>query len=172
VDPSLTLAQCRQYCPGYGTQCAKRLDGKDCLETCQGELNGFGPKCQALGLATLQCLTPFFSARGGDCNAAVNRALTKCGPNVTAFDACKKAASGQAMPSKVAACQRLPSSAASDGSCTDIYLCGDGPFVTSCQPSQTANFLDCNCTTPSGFVSNARLPRAKDPCLDATQLCQ
>ena len=79
---SVAVTPCQQYCPGYSTQCGKLLKGQDCLSTCQGELNGYGPKCQGLGIGALNCLTPFFSARGGPCDPAVNRALTACGDPV------------------------------------------------------------------------------------------
>src|SRR5690349_17654732 len=34
VNTALAKMPCERYCAGYGTQCKKRLEGKDCLSTC------------------------------------------------------------------------------------------------------------------------------------------
>jgi hypothetical protein len=175
VDPSLAIAPCRNYCPGYGAECKKRLKGQDCLPTCQGELNNFGPVCQALGVNALTCLAPFFSAKGGNCDAAVNRALTQCGPVVTAFEDCKKPFSGSpSMPSSnpVSSCKR--SGNPSPTSCAESFSCASGgDYVTFCSPTpQSTMVLDCGCVTPTGQMASGRLPASSDPCLNATTLCQ
>jgi hypothetical protein len=174
VDPSVAITPCQQYCPGYGSQCKKRLKGQECLPTCQGELNNFGPVCQALGVQTLTCLTPFFSRGGGDCDGAVNRALTTCGALVERFEACKKKFSGSpSMPSSnfVSSCLRS-GGPMSDGNCTQIFNCNNGPYITLCNRTGTSMLLECSCVTPNGQTLDARLPASSDPCLDATALCQ
>lgn len=174
VDTTLAIAPCQQYCPGYGTQCKKRLEGKDCLATCQGELNGYGPSCQTLGINALRCLTPFFSASGGDCNAAVNRALTQCGMIVAAFDSCKKGISGTAAPSKpsnpVASCLRTRGG--DNRNCSDFFTCNEGSYFTFCAPASGSMLLDCSCVRPSGQATSGFLVPDGDVCLDATVFCQ
>ena len=174
VDTSLALTPCQQYCPGYGTQCKTRLDGQDCLSTCQGELNGFGPSCQMLGIAALQCLAPFFSANGGDCNSAVNHALANCGTIVAAFDSCKKQLGGPTTPSKsrdaFAGCERT--GGGDTRSCEESFSCFDGDYVTFCSLPTGSMLFDCGCVSLSGRMGSGRLPPSGDLCLDATVLCQ
>lgn len=175
VDPSVAAGVCQQYCPGYSSQCKKRLKGQDCLPTCQGELNNFGPVCQALGVQALSCLAPFFSRGGGDCDAAVNRALGQCAMAVTQFEECKKNFSGSpGNPSFnfVSSCLRS-GGPMTDGNCTQIFNCTNGPYITLCNPAApSARLLNCSCITPNGQTVDARLPASADPCLDATTLCQ
>jgi hypothetical protein len=174
VDPTLATSVCQQYCPNYGTQCRKRLKGQECLPTCQGELTNFGPVCQNLGVNALRCLTPFFSPQGGDCDAAVNRALTQCGKVVDAFEACKKnfaPGTGTVSPN-VASCPRNIGPDNS-GSCTEVFDCANGPFVTFCTPSPQSMLLECGCAPPSGAaVPTGLLPFTADPCLAAAKLCR
>jgi hypothetical protein len=174
VDTSLALTPCQQYCPGYGTQCRARLESQDCLSTCQGELNGFGPSCQMLGIAALQCLTPFFSVNGGDCNAAVNRALAQCGTIVSSFDSCKKHQAGPTTPSQsqnaFAACQR--SGGGDTTSCKESFSCSDGNYVTFCSLPAGSMLFDCGCVNARGQTASGRLPPSSNLCLDATVLCQ
>lgn len=176
VDPSRASVTCQQYCPGYGTQCVKRLKGRECLPTCQGELTTFGPICENLGINALQCLTPFFSPQGGNCDDAVNRALTQCGKIVQAFEDCKKQFSSGKSPGGlpvggVASCPRT-SGPTPGGNCAEIFDCNNGPYVTSCNLSPQTMLLDCGCVSPSGNAPTARLPFTSDPCLAAAALCQ
>lgn len=170
VNPALTKMPCERYCAGYGTQCRQRLEGKDCLTTCQNEQNGSGLYCQKLGLDTLACLTPFFSANGGDCGSAVNRALTQCGDLVADFDDCKNEFSvGSNNP--VSACPRSGDGGV-NASCTSIYSCPEGPYVTFCSPTESMQFAECGCVGPVGAPRSVRVPLAGDLCFDATALCQ
>ncbi len=171
VNPGLALTPCQQYCPAYGTQCKKRLDGKDCLATCQGELNSYGPKCQSMGIEALRCLTPFFTPNGKDCNGAVNKALSQCGSIVTAFDDCKENFSSPSLPvPQVLSCPRT-----GDGGfmrdCSSVYQCSNGPYVVFCATAPNMQ-LNCSCLPPSGNPSSATLAASNDPCLDAARLCQ
>jgi hypothetical protein len=175
VDSTLALTPCQQYCPGYGTQCNKRLEGQDCLSTCQGELNGYGTSCQTLGISALRCLTPFFSANGGDCDAAVNRALGPCGMIVAAFDNCKKGFDGSTTPTKppreaLANCGRM--GGGDTTSCTEVFSCSYGDYISYCSLATGSMFLDCGCVGPSGRMATGLLPPAGDVCLDAALLCQ
>ena len=170
VDTSLTKAPCEQYCAGYGTQCRQRLDGKNCITSCQDELNGSGPLCQLLGIETLSCLTPFFSPKGGDCGSAVGRALTQCEELVSNFDECKgQFASG--VKNAVSACPRMTDVGTGAG-CISIFECGAGPYVTFCSPTESMQFVKCDCAPPSGIPTSIRIPLSKDTCLDATAICR
>lgn len=171
VNTSLAKTPCERYCAGYGTQCRQLLKGKDCLTTCQDELNGSGPLCQLLGIETLGCLTPFFSPKGGDCGGAVNRALTQCEDLVGAFDECKSQfASGKRNP--VSNCARSGDGGANP-SCIGIFTCATGasPYVTFCSPTESTQLVECACAPPTGEVVMVRIPMSQDPCLDATTLC-
>lgn len=180
VDPSLAVTPCQQYCPGYGTQCKKRLEGQECLSTCQGEINGYGVGCQTLGINVLRCLAPFFSANGGDCNAAVNRALAQCGTLVTAFDSCKKNASGTPTPTPTPTptkpiksfgdCKR--SGGGDSTSCKESFYCNDGNYTVVCYPPDQSMLFDCRCINPNGETAFGRLLPAADLCMNAALLCQ
>lgn len=170
VNPGLALTPCQQYCPAYGTQCKKRLDGKDCMATCQGELNSYGPSCQSMGIEALRCLTPFFTPNGNDCNGAVNKALSLCGPIVTAFDECKENVSSPSRPAQeVFSCPR-----SGDGGrindCTSVYQCSNGPYIVFCSTAPNM-LLNCSCVPPNGSLSSATLAISSDPCFDAAKLC-
>jgi len=170
VDPSIAVGPCQRYCAGYGTQCKKSLKGKDCLTTCQGELNDYGAFCQTQGVNALTCLTPFFSPQGGDCSVAVNRALTNCGELVTSFDACKESfAKGTKNP--VSACPRSGEGGV-NANCTSVYSCNNGPYITFCSPTESPMFAECGCVPPSGPLQSTRVPITGDLCFDATALCQ
>ena len=173
VDTTLALSPCQQYCPGYGTQCKQRLEGQECLATCQGELNGYGTSCQTLGINALRCLTPFFSASGGDCSAAVNRALAQCGMIVSAFDSCKKGFSGSSAPSKpvnpFATCPR--SGGGDNTTCVETFTCNPGNYLTFCSLSPASMLFDCGCVSPNGQMASVLLPPSGDVCLDATAFC-
>lgn len=174
VDPSIAVGVCQQYCPGYSSQCQKRLKGQACIPTCQGELNNFGPVCQALGVKALSCLTPFFSRGGVDCDGAVNRALAQCSGIVTQFEECKKdfsASPGNPSFNFISSCERS-GGPMDDGNCAQIFNCTNGPYITLCNPSgSSSKQLQCSCVTPNGQTLEARLPASGDPCLDATALC-
>jgi hypothetical protein len=177
VDFARATATCQQYCPNYGTQCKKRLKGRECLPTCQDELTVYGPVCEDLGVNVLQCLTPFFNPKGGNCDAAVNRALAQCGKIVKAFEDCKDlfskgtTSSGGSPTTFVASCPRTSGPSAS-GNCTEIFECANGPFVTFCSTSAQAGVVDCGCAPPNGTPGMARIPLTSDPCLAASSLCQ
>ncbi len=183
VDPSLALSACQRYCPGYGAQCQKRLKGQDCMPTCQGELDGFGATCQALGIQALDCLAPFFSPKGGACDPAVNRALTMCSGVVTAFEYCKEAmTTGPKMPTPtptptptpidVTSC---PTAGGVGGSteCKMLFSCPNGQYETYCSPSpQNPNLANCECNSPNGIQTVTQLMQSANACFDAAYACQ
>ncbi len=183
LDPSLALTPCQKYCPAYGAQCAKRLKGQDCMPTCQGELNGSGPTCQVLGIQALNCLTPFFSANGGPCDPAVDRALTLCSGIVNAFEDCKKGASiGPKQPTTpppaptpgrvdVLSC---PTPAVAIGpECKILFSCANGDYETYCSRNgQNPSLTDCVCTSPNGMQTMTQLMQSANVCFDAAHVCQ
>jgi hypothetical protein len=178
TNPDLSLVPCQQYCPGYGTQCVKRLNGQACLPTCQSELNNFGPACQTLGISALRCLTPFFTPNGRDCDVAVNRALTQCSVIVKAFQDCKQGVSTptpgpQPTPTvDVASCPSMGSSTSDGGSCQQFFSCPSGTFMTFCSPSGMSQPLaECNCVSPSGAQVGTLLLASPDACFNAANLC-
>src|SRR5690349_22615978 len=71
TTPSTPATQpCRQYCAGYSVTCAEELEDDNCQGLCEDELNGAQPTCEALGIEAVKCLTPFFTAGSGSCDAA------------------------------------------------------------------------------------------------------
>lgn len=179
VDPELAVTPCAQYCPGYGVQCRERLNGQECFPTCQNELNGFGKSCQALGIKALTCLTPFFSPGGGDCDAAVGRALSKCNKVVKQFESCKrKYASGNnpnptpTTPTTPADPTTCPSGGRALGpdACVDAYDCGDGRYIAECRMDPNSMLARCRCTTPTD-TRELSVPRVANPCELAAESC-
>ncbi len=184
MDPGLALSPCQQYCPGYGAQCQKRLKGQDCMPTCQGELNGYGSTCQALGIQTLNCLAPFFSPNGGACDPAVNRALTMCSGIVTAFENCKEGTTtGPKMPTPTPTPTPKPKPTGDIGSCASmgsggpgedckmVFSCANGLYETHCEVFQ-GDKADCTCVSPNGTQIMTRVARSMSMCLDAAFFCQ
>jgi hypothetical protein len=181
-DPSLAVQPCRQYCPGYGTQCRQRLNGQDCQTACEGEVNGAGQACQALGINALRCLTPFFTPGGLNCDAAVARGLANCGSVVDQFVKCKggNATGGPTTPSMMpakpardvnVACNTLVHTG-SGTVCDAIFDCSDGPYLVHCDVNQVNMLSTCSCTGPTGDFEKAVLMTIGKPCADAArQLC-
>ncbi len=178
VDPALSIPQCRQYCPGYAAQCQKRLKGQDCLSTCQGELNGSGSTCQMLGILALSCLTPFFSANGGACDPAVNRALTACGPIVDAFEECKTGPATNpapvGMPTRgdVTSCPSMGGVGGPSPECKMLFSCPNGSYTTYCSSNrQNPAYTDCVCLGPGGTQTMTQLMQSANVCFDAAHVC-
>lgn len=149
--------------------------GQDCLAACQAEVNSFGPRCQTLGINALKCLTPFFTPNGGNCDAAVNTALTKCGKVVSDFQDCKESQT-PTMPSmptmpglNVTNC---PSMNFTDSLlCIDQYSCNAGVYMVLCTFS--SGTADCSCSRPDGSSTGTSFPNDGKACYRAaTTLCQ
>ena len=181
LNTSLSIVPCQQYCPGYGTECAARLMGQDCFDACQGEINGSGAKCQGAGINALKCLTPFFSATDNNCDAAVTRALTKCGTVVNTFEKCKgvKTPTPTPMPTPTPTpsvdISTCPASGSGIGAtCSAVYECPNGKYSLDCTVSPTSAFLaDCTCTGPTGNRGFSELMTAGNPCfVEGRALCQ
>lgn len=184
LDPSLAVAPCAKYCPGYGTECSARLNGQDCMAACQAEMNGFGKTCQGLGIKTLNCLTPFFTPNGHNCDQAVQRGLSKCGKLANQFGACKKQASGTPSsppapsPTPTPAPTPDPTSCPNTGQvdptfCTATYSCADGSYVITCKTDPSSQQHTCSCSTPTGVYSLPVDPGALDgnPCPTGAAIC-
>jgi hypothetical protein len=178
LDPSLAVAPCARYCPGYSTQCAELLNpGQDCFATCQGELNGSGVACQKLGIDALNCLKPFFSPNGGSCKDAVARGLAKCGELVNQFQDCKRAAgnppgSPQTMPSPAFDPTTCPADEqAQQNTCATVYQCQTGPYIVICDaPASSGPPASCQCLASNG-VHNVMVPAVANPCQLAAKTC-
>lgn len=177
LDPVLAIAPCDKYCPGYGTQCAARLKGAECVPTCQGELNGSGKACQALGIQALTCLTPFFTPGGNNCDAAVGRALSKCKKVVDQFNACKKKAAGSNDPNPGTSPDFDPKLCASGDryadafTCLHSYSCDSGSYITFCNTDASNNTADCTCINPDGSQQTVKTKGGPAACDTATDAC-
>jgi hypothetical protein len=156
-DPSLATAPCQAYCAGYGTQCAANLNGLDCPTACEAELNVAGGRCQALGLETIRCLTPFFTPGGTGCRAASNRGLAVCGKLADEFGKCKTGTTAPpTMPTAptggldvTASCQRAESISTQTG-CLDIYVCGNQGYIVQCTKDSETSAVRCTCGANEG----------------------
>lgn len=175
VNESLSIAPCNAYCPGYGTQCAQRLMGQDCMTACQSEVNSFGPRCQALGISALKCLTPFFTPNGFNCDATVNAALTKCGKVVNDFQTCKGPQKPNmpmpSMPStpSVASCPGM--GVADSLSCVQLFACGAGVYTVICGFQPGNMIANCSCTRPNGSAESIDVANDGNACMGAASLC-
>jgi hypothetical protein len=178
LDPSLAVAPCASYCPGYSTQCAELLNpGQDCMASCQAELNGSGMSCQRQGIDALNCLKPFFSPQGGSCKDAVARGLAQCGKLVNQFQACKKAAgnnsnSPQTMPTPAFDPTTCPADEqVQQNNCLAIYQCQSGPYVVTCNaPSSSGPQASCQCVAPN-TLHDVTVPAVANPCQLAAKTC-
>lgn len=167
ADPSLSVAPCQAYCPGYGVECQSRLNGQECYPACQSEVNSFGPKCQRLGIQALKCLTPFFKADRMTCDADVNRGLTKCGKIVANFEQCKESVSPSKPPTMTTPpsmptmptgphvdINTCPADGSSSGNnCLMNFQCSGGPYVVFCDGNSASGF-SCTCVSPNGTINS------------------
>lgn len=175
LNPGAAVAPCNSYCPGYATQCAERLNGQNCEAACQAEINGFGVRCQQLGIQALGCLKPFFTVGGRNCDAAVNNALQTCGKIVADFQTCKGVTTPTptmptmpTTPKDVTQCGS--SGSASPNSCQTTYVCPSGKFQVACMISGDGT-ATCGCLSANGGMAGGTVPNS-DPCtLAARQFC-
>lgn len=145
-----TMSQCAQYCSGYAKTCAKDLKGQDCQRVCQAEIDGFGAKCQMLGLAAIKCLTPFFQPGNGSCEAATSRGLAQCGTALANFKTCE---TGKPTPTPTPTPTPAPQDpttcpnmgAISPGSCDMSFACADGLYRTTCDQAFDGGSTHCFC---------------------------
>ena len=177
-NPGQATSACTSYCPGYGTQCRERLTSPDCVGTCESELNGYGAACQALGVQTLTCLTPFFTPNGSNCDDAVTRALTKCNSIVKQFEACKKAYKPAPAPStppsgpeqnNLMGCASLLNDVGST-SCQNVFDCKSSTYIIICNDMPGTRFSSCSCTGPNG-TKDVQVPAVDNPCPLAVDSC-
>ena len=145
---SPTATQCAQYCSGYAKTCAKALKGQDCLRVCENEIDGFGPKCQVLGINAIKCLAPFFQlGNGSSCDAATNNGLAQCGADLANFKSCE---TGTPIPTPTPTPTVDPTTCpsmtnVSPNSCEGAFACADGLYRTVCDQSYDAVSTHCFC---------------------------
>lgn len=189
LDPNSATTPCKQYCPGYSTDCASRLTpGQDCVASCEGEINGSGATCQKLGIAALNCLTPFFQP-GLSCDVAINQGLGKCGQMVSAFQTCKGPTTTptptmpsqpptpvptpvpRPVPSPPAGCV-VNALSIDPSTCKAALTCSNGTVEIFCTPTAQANIKSCGCVGPNGQMVSGAFMDTPDVCLVAAQqLC-
>lgn len=175
VDQTLAVQPCQQYCASYGTQCAKHLQGLVCQPNCEREVSAAGPVCQAIGIQTLNCLTPYFSAKGGACDPAVTQALTSCGPLLNAFEDCKNGGAVSPNPPTpppvdVASCPSVGTSG-DPSECWASFTCASGTYQTHCLTSPSG-LRNCTCIAPGGAQSVTQLMPSANVCFDAVSACR
>jgi hypothetical protein len=137
--------RCAQYCNGYAKTCANELKG-DCQGLCQAEIDGFGAKCQVLGISALECLTPFFQPGNGSCDAATKRGLAQCGRAVANFTTCKPSApTPTPMPDFMDPATCPSRGGVSPGACKMEFGCLQGIYQTSCSLAPDGASAHCYC---------------------------
>lgn len=171
VDPTLAISPCKAYCPGYGTQCAARLMGRDCFTTCQAQVNGSGPRCQMLAIKALQCLTPFFTPNGKNCDEAVARALVQCGQAVSDFETCGGTTTPlPPMPTTVDV-TTCPGMGNGDSlGCRQVFACPNGVYDVRCSVPASSSVASCSCSQPSGGAVGSTVANSAQLCSDAARL--
>ena len=182
-QPTPTATQCAQYCSGYATTCAQKLKGQNCQQVCAAEIDGFGTACQALGLAAIQCLTPFFNAGNISCDVATNNGLRQCGTTLTNFKSCE--GGNQSTPAPAPTPVPTPTSAPTSSdplacpnmgtydanSCEYFFTCPEGGYTTICQPTPDGTAAYCTCYHGvQSAAGNMPLDFSVD-CYVATSLC-
>jgi hypothetical protein len=162
-----TAKVCDGYCGGYEQKCPERLDGGECRATCAQEMTGFGPACNNLGTAALNCLSPFFKDGSLSCDTAVRNALTNCRQQVDAFDACKSGDPEPQPPQPIPTPTPTPTPQPNPmptqypgycggmgeqgtNHCKDAYACAEGVYTVSCVLNAGGMLYDCSCTWPNG----------------------
>lgn len=143
-----TTDQCAQYCSGYAKTCAKDLKGQDCQQVCQTEIDGFGAKCQVLGITAIKCLTPFFQPGNGSCEAATSRGLAQCGSELADFKSCETGMpipipTPTPTPTDPTTCPNM--GGISPSSCDVVFACAQGTYRTSCSVSPNGIAAHCYC---------------------------
>jgi len=186
LDPNSATTPCKQYCPGYSTDCANKLKpGQDCVASCEGEINGSGAACQKLGIAALNCLTPFFQP-GLSCDVAINQGLGKCGQLVSAFQTCTGPTTTPTMPGQPPTPTPVPmptpnppfgcivnALSIDPSNCKAALTCSSGAVEIFCTPTPQPNIKNCGCLGPNGQMVSAAFMDTPDVCLlAAEQLCR
>jgi hypothetical protein len=149
-----TIDQCAQYCSGYAKTCAQELNGRDCERVCEAEMDGFGAKCQVLGLSAIQCLTPFFRPGSGSCDAATRRGLAGCGSALANFKACETNTPTPMLdPADPSTCPSM--GGISPASCDVTFACSRRVYRTGCSLSTDRARAHCFCDAgDSGFAGD------------------
>jgi hypothetical protein len=180
VDPSLATVPCSKYCTGFAPLCPERLNGQECNSACAQEVNGFGKKCQGLGIKALNCLAPFFKAPANTCKLTVDQALVKCGSVVNKFQTCKDP-DGVSEPDPTPDppivtplnCPTM-SSSGSDAQCFASHACPDGLYNVNCVrlDNGPTPSMSCSCLLPNGTSTYRVVPGTSiDACATMATLC-
>lgn len=169
---------CEQYCAGYSVTCAQELEDDNCQGLCEDELNSASPSCSALGLEAVQCLTPFFRAGSGSCDAATSRGLVQCGATLAKFKTCSGATMTPPGPgpgpapgtNEPASCPNMGTVSPVD--CQVTFACASGLYDVHCSDAPEAGVMYCSCYTGDEGTS---FPMIRTPlasaCMDAFKFC-
>lgn len=167
-DPNFASKRCGQYCQRYSSVCSDRLDpGQDCSAACERDLNGASSLCQALGIAALDCLAPFYAR--GDCFQSVIDALSSCGERVDAFAQCAGVSAAAFLPIvDPAKCNHVYSG--SPGLyCSEGFNCGGREVDVSCGVQSSYGPPICSCNRMDGTL---QFPLSTgNRCLHAAAIC-
>lgn len=167
-DPSLATKPCNGYCQSYGKTCPDRLDpGQDCSASCEREVNSAGSQCQALGIAALECLAPFYQSTG--CWTNLTDGLNSCGDRVDSFEQCAGALAASVLPIvDPAKCSNVYSG--SPGLyCSEGFDCAGRRFGIWCDAVDTMGSATCRCGETDGQVA-FRFSTA-NRCLHTAAIC-
>lgn len=170
---SPTSKACAQYCAGYSVTCAQELEDDNCEALCEDEIDNSDARCQKLGVEAVTCLTPFFRAGSGSCEAATNRGLVKCGATLAKFKTCSGGSDptppGPA-PGEPFSCPNMRSVSSFD--CQETFACPSTLYEASCFDDPGAGVLHCSCTRGSqgAKFDMTRVP-LQGACRQALQFC-
>jgi hypothetical protein len=178
---------CRQYCAGYSVTCAEELESDNCQGLCEEELNAAPPACEALGIEAVKCLTPFFRAGSGSCEAATSRGLMQCGATLAKFKMCSGATTMPPDPgpgpgpgpgprppgpgtNEPASCANMGT--VSPTFCQISYACATGLYDISCETNPDGRAAHCSCYRGDGvMVFDLSLLPSSSACYQAFKYC-
>jgi hypothetical protein len=172
-----TMDQCALYCNGYAKTCASELKGQDCQRVCQAEIDGFGAKCQVLGITAIECLTPFFQPGNGSCETATTRGLALCGDQLADFKSCETGTptpnpNPNPTPTPVDRTTCPNMGGISPGSCDVVFACLEGTYRTSCSVSPDGRGAHCFCyAADTGWMGEVPTSDSSVACYLAVSQC-
>jgi hypothetical protein len=157
VDTQLFVS-CADYCTASSQRrpCASGISGPECMASCTSEVSAYGPECQRLGSALLDCLTKVYK-NSSSCSEVDELSIAKCSALFTSYQGCV-APTADPLPTPDPPPPPLTcssSSSSSNGKCAVDVKCTSGAYYSvSCyETSPDQSSCTCNASFPNGSAS-------------------
>jgi len=175
---SAAFSKCDDYCTASAQPrpCPSGFSPLECTSSCTSELSAYGPECQGLGIALLDCLTTVYK-HSSSCSEVDRLSLAKCSALFTSYQACVAPTPHPVPtpdPPPLLTCSSSGSS--SNGKCSLDVKCTSGAYYSvSCyQTGADQSTCTCNASFPDGSASGGNFglnENASFACYDSLATC-